>query len=396
MFEHIQQAAPDPILGLTEAFKADPRPEKINLSVGIYKDATGATPVMRCVKKAEQKLLDKETTKNYLEIPGAAEFAEGMRRLNIGEASLAVTEKRVFSAHTPGGTGALRVAADFIKSQLDGKKVWLTSPTWPNHGQVFAAAGVETDSFPWFDAANNVFAEEKALDAINKIPEGDIVLLHGCCHNPCGADPTGEQWKKIAEVLSTRNLLPLVDFAYQGLGDGLDEDRRGVEALLETCPEMIICSSCSKNFGLYRERVGAIHLVCKTADQAKVAGSQLKRVIRSNYSNPPAHGELVVAEVLQSEELTKIWIDELDEMRARIQSMRTLFVKTLKEMGCSKDFSFLEDQRGMFSFSGLGPEQVDLLRDKHAIYIVRSGRINVAGMTESNMPKLCQAIMDVL
>jgi len=396
MFEHIKQAAPDAILGLTEAFRADTNPEKINLSVGVYKDASGTTPVMRCVKQAEQSLLLKENTKGYLGIPGAPEFAMSMQTLNLGAETPAVLERRVFSAHTPGGTGALRIAADFVAQELKAKTVWLTAPTWPNHAQVFAAAGIESKGIAWFDTDKNVFDAEKALEEISQIPEGEIIILHGCCHNPTGCDPTVEQWIKIADILEKRNILPLIDFAYQGLGDGLEEDRRGVSIILEHCPEAIICSSCSKNFGLYRERVGGIHVVCKDSQTAVKVGSQVKRVIRANYSNPPAHGELVVAEILNDNELTQLWYEELTEMRARIKNMRTLFVQTLKEMGCERDFSFIENQKGMFSFSGLQPDQVDKLRDDHGIYIVRNGRINVAGMTSDNMEKLCSAIMDVL
>ncbi|MGQ9903114.1 MAG: amino acid aminotransferase [Anaerolineae bacterium] len=396
MFETLPMAPADPILGLTEAFNKDPNPNKINLSVGVYKDAEGKTPVFRSVKRAEERILQRETSKNYMPIEGAPDYARAVQALVMGADHPAMSEKRVATVHTPGGTGALRVAGDFIKQMLPGRTVWLSNPTWPNHPNVFKAAGLPIDTYPYFDAAANALDFDAMTAKLKTLPEGDIVLLHGCCHNPTGIDPTPEQWQVIDEILDARKLLPLIDFAYQGLGDGLDEDAAGVRALCRPGREMFICSSFSKNFGLYNERVGALTVVAANEQGAQIALSQLKACIRANYSNPPAHGAAIVSTILNDAGLRAEWESEVKDMRDRINGMRTLFVDTLKAKGVQRDFSFLKQQRGMFSFSGLTKEQVETLRQKYAIYILGSGRINVAGMTESNMELLCNAIADVL
>ncbi|MGQ9813957.1 MAG: amino acid aminotransferase [Candidatus Roseilinea sp.] len=396
MFETLPMAPADPILGLTEAFNKDPNPNKINLSVGVYKDAEGKTPVFRSVKRAEERILQRETSKNYMPIEGAPDYARAVQALVMGADHPAMSEKRVATVHTPGGTGALRVAGDFIKQMLPGRTVWLSNPTWPNHPNVFKAAGLPIDTYPYFDAAANALDFDAMTAKLKTLPEGDIVLLHGCCHNPTGIDPTPEQWQVIDEILDARKLLPLIDFAYQGLGDGLDEDAAGVRALCRPGREMLICSSFSKNFGLYNERVGALTVVAANEQGAQIALSQLKACIRANYSNPPAHGAAIVTTILNDAGLRAEWESEVKDMRDRINGMRALFVDTLKAKGVQRDFSFLKQQRGMFSFSGLTKEQVETLRQKYAIYILGSGRINVAGMTESNMELLCNAIADVL
>lgn len=396
IFETLSMAPADPILGLTEAFNKDPNPNKINLSVGVYKDAEGKTPVFRSVKRAEEHILQRETSKNYMPIEGAPDYARAVQALVLGVDHPAVSAKRVATVHTPGGTGALRVAGDFIRQMLPGRTVWLSNPTWPNHPNVFKAAGLPTDTYPYFDAAANALDFDAMTAKLKTLPEGDIVLLHGCCHNPTGIDPTPEQWQVIGEILDARKLLPLIDFAYQGLGDGLDEDAAGVRALCRPGREMLICTSFSKNFGLYNERVGALTVVAANEQGAQIALSQLKACIRANYSNPPAHGAAIVTTILNDAGLRAEWESEVRDMRDRINGMRALFVDTLKAKGVQRDFSFLKQQRGMFSFSGLTKEQVETLRQKYAIYILGSGRINVAGMTESNMEPLCNAIADVL
>ena len=396
VFSTIEQAPPDAILGVTEACRRDPHPEKINLAVGVFKDAQGKTPVLQAVKRAEERILRSEDTKGYLSIAGSPEYAKSVRELLFGADHPVVTDNRVFTAHTPGGTGALRVAADFIRQKVPGRKIWMTNPTWPNHPQVFEAAGLETEVFTWFDPATNDLAFKGMKSELLTLPERQVVLLHACCHNPTGVDPTPEQWEEIAEILAEREHLPLIDFAYQGFGDGLEEDARGLRILLSKCPEAIVCSSFSKNFGLYRDRVGALTVVGATPEDVERVGSQLEKVIRANYSNPPAHGGLVVSTIFSDPELSGLWRQEVTAMRERFQAMRGLFVSSLAAEGIDRDFSFIERQRGMFSFSGLTKEQVQVLRNEYAIYIVGSGRINVAGMTEKGMPRLCGAIREVL
>jgi len=396
MFEHIQAAPADPILGLGEAFKADPNPKKINLSVGVYQDASGKTPVLESIKRAAQKVVEKQASKSYLPIPGSPAYAAAVQKLMFGAGHEAVNSGRVATSHTPGGTGALRVAADLIHQQLPKATVWVTQPTWPNHPQIFAAAGVPTKTVPYFDAKTNSLAWDEFISGVKQIPAGDVLLIHACCHNPTGIDPTPEQWKKLADVIAERGILPLVDFAYQGFADGLEADAAGLQLLTKAGSELIVCSSFSKNFGLYCERVGALSVVAADKKVADTLQSQVKVAIRSNYSNPPAHGGELVVTVLSDPELEKLWRGEVDAMRDRINGMRMLLVDTLKAKDVPGDFSFITRQRGMFSFSGLTPEHVKALKEKHAIYVVGSGRINVAGITADNVGPLCEAIADVV
>lgn len=397
MFEKLDTAPADPILGLEEAFKRDTNPEKINLSVGVYKDADGETPIFHTVKIAEVRLLEEETTKSYLGIVGAPDYGAAVQELIFGPGHEIITSKRAVTAHTPGGTGGLRVAADFLKKIKPDVKVWISQPTWPNHPNIFKAAGLDVETYPYFDAAANELDFDAMLAALQQIPEGDVVLLHGSCHNPTGVDPTLEQWSKIAVMLKSRNLVPLVDFAYQGLGAGIYEDAQGLLTLCDAGLEILIASSFSKNFGLYNERVGALTLVSGSAAAAAAAFSHMKIVIRVNYSNPPAHGAKIVTTILKSPELRAEWETEVAAIRERIHGMRRRFVEELRAQGVTKDFSFIQRQNGMFSFTGLTKEQVQTLRDKHSVYIVETGgRINVAGMTEANLPSLCRAIAQVL
>ena len=396
MFATIVAAPPDPILGLTEAFKKDKNPNKVNLGVGVYKDAAGQTPILPSVKTAEERLLASENTKNYLPIDGQPEFDRATVQLLFGAGHEVLSANRAVTAQAPGGTGALRVAADFVASTLGKRTVWLSDPTWPNHPQVFNAAGLPTAVYPYFDKRSNSVAFGNMLAALAAAPEGDVVLLHGCCHNPTGVDLQPDEWRALGALLAERKLLPLVDFAYQGFANGLAQDAAGLHILAETCESMLVASSYSKNFGLYNERVGALTLVAPDAPQAEAALSHIKRVARANYSNPPAHGGAIVAAVLNDSALRSQWEEEVAEMRERINTMRHLFVETLQEKGVAQDFSFIARQRGMFSFSGLSPEQVKTLRERYAIYIVGSGRISVAGMTEGNMDYLCTAIAEVL
>jgi L-aspartate aminotransferase apoenzyme (EC 2.6.1.1) len=396
MFESISAAPADPILGLADLFRADDRPNKINLGIGVYKDETGKTPVLTSVKKAEQYLLENETTKNYLSIDGLADFARCTQELLFGKENALISAGRACTAQTPGGTGALRVAADFLATQTNVKRVWVSNPSWPNHKNVFNAAGLEVYDYQYYDAATHSLDFDGMLASLQEAQAGDVVLFHGCCHNPTGIDPTADQWQQLAQLSLEKGWLPLFDFAYQGFARGLDEDAEGLRIFAASHQELIVASSYSKNFGLYNERVGALTLVAATADVAKTAFSQVKYSIRANYSNPPSHGAAVVATILGNDALRTIWVQELTDMRQRIQRMRQLFVNTLAEKGAQRDFSFIIKQNGMFSFSGLTKDQVVRLREEFGVYAVNSGRVNVAGMTPDNMSALCEAIVAVL
>lgn len=396
MFEKIEAAPRDAILGLTAAFREDERAEKVNLSVGVYQDETGKTPLLNCVKEAELRLAKESATKSYLPIPGGPEYAEAVQDLVFGKGHELIAPKSIAFAHTPGGTGALRVAGDFIKANLPGKSLWMSDPTWPNHPNIFRAAGVPLESYPYFDPKSNGLAFEQMLEAIGKIPTGDVILLHGCCHNPTGIDPTEEQWQQIADAVFERGLIPLLDFAYQGFADGIEEDAVGLRAFVRPGAELMVCSSFSKNFGLYRERVGALSILCQNGDAAAAIQSQVNRVIRANYSNPPAHGAAIVNSILRDDSLRATWEQEVSTMRDRINGMRQKLVEALSDQGVPGDYSFITRQRGMFSFSGLTKEHVDALREDFAIYIVGSGRINVAGLTPANIGYVAESIKKVV
>ncbi len=396
MFENISAAPADPILGLADLFRADDRPNKINLGIGVYKDETGQTPVLTSVKKAEQYLLENETTKNYLSIDGLADFARCTQALLFGQNSAIISGKRARTAQTPGGTGALRVAADFLATQTEAKRVWISNPSWPNHKNVFSSAGLEVCEYNYYDAETHQLDFDAMLASLRGAKAGDVVLFHGCCHNPTGIDPTSEQWAQLAELSKASGWLPLFDFAYQGFARGLEEDAEGLRIFAASHSELLVASSYSKNFGLYNERVGALTLVAADQSVADTAFSQVKYTIRANYSNPPAHGAAVVATILGNDTLRAIWEQELTDMRQRIHRMRKLFVNTLQEKGANRDFIFIIRQNGMFSFSGLNKDQVVRLREEFGVYAVNSGRVNVAGMTPDNMAALCEAIVAVL
>ncbi|WP_217557110.1 amino acid aminotransferase [Vibrio metschnikovii] len=396
MFEKVVAAPADPILGLTEEFKSDPRTDKINLGVGIYKNEAGQTPVLATVKKAEAALLESEKTKSYLTIEGTAEYGLAVQKLLFGEQADIISDQRAKTAQAPGGTGALRVAGEFIKRQLGDVKVWISNPTWANHHGVFGAAGLETTEYTYYNAEKKDKDFPAMLADLEQASAGDVVLLHGCCHNPTGIDPTLEEWEILAKLVAEKGLLPLFDFAYQGFAKGVEEDAAGLRIFAQHNLEILVASSFSKNFGLYNERVGAFTLVAASADVANTAFSQVKAIIRSIYSNPPAHGAAVVTYILQNPALRAEWEAEVAEMRERIQEMRELFVTRLQEIGVNADFSFIERQNGMFSFSGLNKQQVQRLKEEFGIYIVGSGRISVAGMTKNNMSPLCEGIKVVL
>jgi aspartate/tyrosine/aromatic aminotransferase len=396
MFEKLEMAPPDPILGLEEAFKRDPNPAKINLGAGVYKDGDGRTPIFNSVRRAEEHILREETSKSYLAIDGMPEYAAAVRALIFGGSHPIPADGLAVTAHTPGGTGGLRIAAEFLKRANPEATVWVSQPTWPNHPNVFRAAGLSTETYPYFNPAASDLAFDEMRTTLDRLPAGDVVVLHGSCHNPTGIDPTPEQWSSIADIVEERQLLPLVDFAYQGLAEGIREDAGGIRALWRQGREMLIASSFSKNFGLYNERTGALTLVASSRAAAQASLSHIKQCIRANYSNPPAHGAKIVATILGSSELSAQWEGEVAAMRGRIRDMRRRFVSGLAAAGVTRDFTFIERQHGMFSFTGLTREHVRRLREEYSIYIAESGRVNVAGMTEANLPILCGAIAAVL
>ncbi|MFT5664622.1 MAG: aromatic-amino-acid transaminase [Gammaproteobacteria bacterium] len=396
MFEKISAAAADPILGLNDEFNADTRTNKINLGVGVYKDAAGNTPILPSVKKAEARLLENEKTKSYLGIAGTADYALAVQKLLFGNDSPIIADKRAHTAQAPGGTGALRIAAEFIKRQIGDVTIWISEPTWANHIGVFEAAGLKIARYGYYDEKAKDIDFDAVLSDLENAKAGDVLLVHGCCHNPTGIDPDNAQWTQLANLCSEKNLLPLFDFAYQGFARGIEEDAEGLRIFTEHCEEILVASSFSKNFGIYNERTGAFTVVAKTAQIVNIVFSQLKSIIRVIYSNPPAHGGAVVTTILTDEKLRAEWEAEVDAMRNRILAMRKLFVETLKQKGVAMDFNFIERQNGMFSFSGLSTEQVLKMRENSAVYAVNSGRFNVAAMTESNMDALCEAIANVV
>lgn len=394
MFEFLPIAPPDSILGLSDAFAKDPRPGKINLTVGVYKTEEGSTPILATVKKAEVKLLNTENTKGYMPIEGHLEYLKAVVGLVFSDQ---LDHGRVAAAQTPGGTGALRVGADTVARHFPGTRIWLSNPTWANHGSIFQAAGLATPVYTYLSADKTSLDFSGMLENLERDGRpGDLVCLHACCHNPTGIDPTLEEWSQISDLLARKKMIPFVDFAYQGFGDGLMEDAKPLYALLAKNPEAIVCSSFSKNFGLYSERVGAVMLVGADASKTEAALSQIRQSIRCNYSNPPRHGASTVAIILNDASLRAEWNAEVDAMRNRISQMRSMFIEGMKKTGIDRDFSFLQRQKGMFSYSGLNSMQADWLKNERGIYIVGTGRINVAGMAPQTMETLCQSIADCI
>lgn len=396
IFDTVAPAPPDPILGLTEAFKKDPNPKKVNLGVGVYVDDNGNTPILKAVRQAEKVLWDTRTTKSYMPISGSPEYAEVVQDLLFGKGHPVVAAGRVRTAHTPGGTGGLRVGAELLKKFVPSARVWLSAPTWPNHKGIFAAAGFKTEEYPYYNAATHGIDFGAMCEMLKRAAKGDIVVLHVCCHNPTGNDLSEAQWKDVASIARAQQWIPFLDFAYQGLGEGIAEDRRGLLAMLDAGVECFVSSSFSKNFGLYQDRVGALTIVAADPKSAETAFSHAKTVIRVIYSNPAAHGGAIVTTILKNDELRALWAEELGTMRQRISSVRNTLVGELKKRGASIDFSFINRQHGMFSFSGLSDAQVSYLRDKKSIYMVGGGRINVAGITSGNVDYLCDSIVEAM
>ncbi|MDI3400150.1 amino acid aminotransferase [Pseudomonas sp. V88_4] len=393
-FDAIGRVPGDPILGLMEAYAQDSNPRKFDLGVGVYKDAQGLTPIPEAVKIAEARLVESQDTKTYIGGHGNPLFGKLINELVLGADSKLIAEQRAGATQTPGGTGALRLAADFIAQCLPGKGVWLSNPTWPIHETIFAAAGVKISHYPYVGSDNRLDVDAM-LAVLNEVPKGDVVLLHACCHNPTGFDLSHDDWQRVLDVVRSRDLLPLIDFAYQGFGDGLEQDAWSTRLFAAELPELLITSSCSKNFGLYRDRTGALIVSAKTADKLIDIRSQLAHIARNLWSTPPDHGAAVVATILADPELKRRWADEVEAMRLRIAQLRSGLVEALEPHGLRERFAHIGVQRGMFSYTGLSPEQVKNLREHHSVYMVSSGRANVAGIDATRLDLLAEAIANV-
>ncbi|HGM5554662.1 TPA: amino acid aminotransferase [Pseudomonas putida] len=392
-FDAIGRVPGDPILGLMEAYAQDTNPRKFDLGVGVYKDAQGLTPIPEAVKIAEARLVESQDTKTYIGGHGNPLFGKVINELVLGADSKLIAEQRAGATQTPGGTGALRLAADFIAQCLPGKGVWLSNPTWPIHETIFATAGVKVSHYPYVGSDNRLDVDAM-LAVLNEVPKGDVVLLHACCHNPTGFDLSHDDWQRVLDVVRRRDLLPLIDFAYQGFGDGLEQDAWSTRLFAAEVPELLITSSCSKNFGLYRDRTGALIVCAKTADKLIDIRSQLANIARNLWSTPPDHGAAVVATILADPELKARWADEVEAMRLRIAQLRSGLVEALEPHGLRERFAHIGVQRGMFSYTGLSPEQVKQLREQHSVYMVSSGRANVAGIDATRLALLAEAIAD--
>ena len=389
-FDTIEMAPPDPILGLNAAFKADPRSNKVNLSIGAYKTDDLQPLVLAAVKKAEQQILTEGMDKEYLSQDGNPEYVERSIRL-VFDTEL----DNIFGAQAPGGTAGVRLAAEFL-AQIGSQVIYIPDPTWANHNQIFARAGLQVALYPYYDPARKEFTKSGMVEAIESMPSGSPILLHACCHNPTGLDPAPADWEDISTAIKTQGLLPVFDFAYQGFGQGIDEDAMAVRHFLADGHQMLVANSYSKNFGLYGERIGGFYVVTPDAETAERVKSQVMRIIRANYSNPPLHGSRIIAAVLASDALRQEWESELAVMRERISGMRQALAEGLNAGGSSVDFSFMYKQNGMFSYSGLAKDAVERLREEYAIYMPTNGRLNVAGLSPKNLDYVVEAILAVL
>ncbi len=396
LFSPVEMAPRDPILGLNEAFNADPRAEKVNLGVGVYYDENGKVPLLRAVQAAEAARVAEGAPRTYLPMEGLAPYDQAVQKLLLGADSPLLSSGRLVTAQSLGGTGALKLGADFLYRLAGKRLVAISDPSWENHRALFETAGYEVVTYPYYDPATHGLNLQGMLDGIKALPEGSVVLLHACCHNPTGVDLNVEQWKQVIEVIRERGHVPFLDIAYQGFGDNLEDDAVAVRLFAESGLPCVISSSFSKSFSLYGERVGALTFITATAEEGERVLSQLKRVIRTNYSNPPTHGAKVVAAVLNNPELYAMWVDELAEMRIRIKQMRSALAEKLRAAGVQQDVSFIEQQRGMFSYSGLSREQVSRLAEEFAIYAVGSGRICVAALNNSNIDTVANAMARVM
>jgi aspartate aminotransferase len=395
MLDKLEQLPADPILGLAAACRADPNPKKVDLTIGIYMDEQGLCPVFEVVQRAQSALVAEEITKAYLPPAGDEAFNRGLQRLVLGSDSTALADGRVGSVQTPGGCGALRIGAEIINAATPGARVWVSDPTWPVHIPLLGSVGLKFETYRYYEPASHGVDFEGMVADLKGAMAGDVVLLHGCCHNPCGADLSLEQWGVIADMAERQGFMPFIDIAYQGLGDGLDQDAAGLRLLVSRLPEVIIAASCSKNMGLYRERTGATIFVCRDGENARALVSQGLVAARRVYSMPPAHGALLAGRILSDDVLGELWRTELEGMCERINGLRSALVHKLQTVS-DRDFSFIQREKGMFSFLGLSTEQARRLREEHGVYMLDSSRINVAGVNASNIDYLANAVAGVL
>lgn len=396
MLEHLKLLPADPILGLNQTFQQDPNPDKINLSVGVYQDSQGQTPIFSAVKKAEQQLLDQQTTKRYAPQAGDPAFLEHMTRMLLGDEFSAELGDRVATVMTPGGCGALRMGAELLIDANEKSKVWVSDPTWANHYPLLQSAGLTLETYRYYSPETHSVDFASLLESLNEIPKGDVVLLHGCCHNPTGADITAQEWDAVIDVLAERELVPFIDIAYQGFGDGLNEDAYGIRQAVKHLPEVLVASSCSKNFGLYRERIGAVIVVTQSVERTAAAKSHIMSAARSSYSMSPYHGGGIVGHLLGSDELAQEWKTELEQVRTRMNSLRLKLASGLNEAQSQKDFAFVAQSKGMFCYLGIPKEDVLALRSEFGIYLLENTRINVAGLSEENLPVIVERVSQVL
>ena len=396
MFEHVEPFAGDPILALVEVFNADTRAHKVNLGIGIYFDEEGRIPVLPSVRKAEARVVEAGEPKPYLPIEGAANFRSAVQALLFGAGHPVLRERRVATIQSVGSSGGLKVGADFIRRWLPKAQAWVSDPTWDNHRSMFEGAGLAVHSYPYYDPVGGGVRFDAMLDALRAVPEGSVVLLHACCHNPTGVDLTHAQWDVPIPLLAERRLLPYLDLAYQGFGDGIAEDAYAIRRLADSGATFFVANSFSKSMSVYGERCGALSAVCADADEAERVLGQLKFTVRRNYSSPPIHGGQIVAHVLADADLRPLWEAELAAMRDRIQAMRQTLHRVISAKVPGRDFSYFLTQRGMFSYTGLSAAQVDRLREEFAVYLVRSGRICVAGLNHHNVEYAAQAMATVM
>ena len=392
----VEMAPRDPILGISEAFNADLNPLKVNLGIGVYCNDEGKVPVLDCVQTAEQAIAEVRAPKAYLTMDGLAPLNLAVKEMLFGTEHAALRENRIVTVQTLGGTGALKVGADFLRRCDPQAEVWISDPSWENHRALFEAAGFKVNTYPYYDAETNGFRCDAMLEALGRLPANAIVLLHACCHNPTGVDPSPEEWAKILGVVKQRNLVPFLDIAYQGFAEGLEQDAAVLRRFAADCPFVLVSSSFSKSLSLYGERIGALSVVTGSADEALRVLSQVKRVIRTNYSSPAAHGGQLAAAVLTSAELREVWDKELGEMRERIKLMRRELVAKVRAHRADFNLDYVIEQRGMFSYSGLTPEQVRRLRDEYSIYALESGRVCVAALNSHNIDYVASALANVL
>jgi aspartate aminotransferase len=396
MLERLDRLPPDPILGLMAAFRADNDAHKVDLGVGVYRDDQGDTPILKAVRQAEQAVLARQNTKSYVAAAGNAGFNQAMEKLVFGADHPALTDGRVRTIQAPGGCGALRLGAELIRAASPDSVVHVSTPTWANHVPLLSGCGLELERYPYFDPATGGVNFSAMVSALERLPARSVVLLHASCHNPTGADLSDAQWRELLSLVKSRNLLPFIDMAYQGLGAGVVEDAYGIRLFCSELPEVTVAVSCSKNFGLYRERTGALHVVTETKTAADAVLTQLVRIARSIYSMPPDHGAAIVHEILDNSGLRELWTEEVGGMRKRILGLRHEAVRQLKQACPRRDFGFIATQRGMFSYLGVSVEQVRELQSRHHVYMTDDSRINIAGLRRENLEYFAQAVAKVL